>query len=284
MRRKWPLEPNLHCLEREKAYHGKMARRLAYLVAAWVGLGLPGSSVLADAPAVADCAWVARAWQLDDGLPDNNVTGVAQTSEGYLWLSTHRGLIRFDGVRFQSIHLPNFPKGTHPLIRGMCLGHEDRVWLALEGALAVSLKPGASNEFASVRGLSSFRPQSVAESGDGGVWIGYSDASACRIADGKVTHFTARDGLEGIGYCWLASDITGQLWFALAGRVGVFRKGRFEALLNLREKPVCIGRARAGGIWICAGARLFQYTEGRGLVETWGVDAGLRESRAIGVV
>src|SRR5882762_5330885 len=32
-------------------------------------------------------ALAARVWRLDDGLPDNSVTGVAQTADGYLWLA-----------------------------------------------------------------------------------------------------------------------------------------------------------------------------------------------------
>ena len=246
-----------------------MVGRLAYgyILAAWIGGGLLGGSALAENRTAPDGEWVARAWQLDDGLPDNNVTGVAQTSQGYLWLSTHRGLIRFDGVRFESLQLPDFPRGMHPLIRGMCLGHDDRLWLAEEGALAVSVKPGLSNEVVSVRGLSSFRPQTVVETTDGAVWIGYSDSSACRIIEGKVTRFGSREGLEGPGYCWLATDTAGQLWFALAGRIGIFRDGRFVPQLELPQKPVGIGTARGGGMWICAGGKLFQYTEGRGLTK-----------------
>src|SRR5581483_4997690 len=39
-------------------------------------------------------------WTTANGLPQNTVTGVAQTPDGYLWLSTFDGLARFDGVRF----------------------------------------------------------------------------------------------------------------------------------------------------------------------------------------
>src|SRR5262245_28680976 len=97
-----------------------MFDRAACLLVAGLTATLPKICTWQAAPAP-DSGWVARSWQLDDGLPDNNVTGVAQTSEGHLWLSTHRGLVRFDGLRFQSIQLPDFPKGMHPLIRGICL-------------------------------------------------------------------------------------------------------------------------------------------------------------------
>ena len=40
------------------------------------------------------------AWTTANGLPQNTVTGLVQTPDGYLWLSTFDGLARFDGVRF----------------------------------------------------------------------------------------------------------------------------------------------------------------------------------------
>src|SRR5438045_1881877 len=45
--------------------------------------------------------WFARVWQTDEGLPDNYISGVAQTSDGFLWVGTSGGLLRFDGTRFK---------------------------------------------------------------------------------------------------------------------------------------------------------------------------------------
>lgn len=47
--------------------------------------------------------WLAQSWQTEDGLPDNNVGGVAQTADGYLWVGMPTGLARFDGLRFETI-------------------------------------------------------------------------------------------------------------------------------------------------------------------------------------
>src|SRR5688572_11627309 len=40
-------------------------------------------------------------WQVEQGLPDNTVTSIAQTPDGYLWFGTFNGLVRFDGMRFK---------------------------------------------------------------------------------------------------------------------------------------------------------------------------------------
>src|SRR5438128_10363615 len=39
-------------------------------------------------------------WTTDHGLPQNSVLAMTQTRDGYLWLATYNGLVRFDGVRF----------------------------------------------------------------------------------------------------------------------------------------------------------------------------------------
>ena len=48
-------------------------------------------------------------WTADDGLPQNSVYSIAQTSDGYLWLATVEGLARFDGARFTVFNKSNSP-------------------------------------------------------------------------------------------------------------------------------------------------------------------------------
>lgn len=44
--------------------------------------------------------YVIQKFTVEEGLPQNSVTKIVQTPDGYLWCSTYRGLVRFDGVRF----------------------------------------------------------------------------------------------------------------------------------------------------------------------------------------
>lgn len=39
-------------------------------------------------------------WNTENGLPQNSVNDILQTRDGYLWLATFGGLVRFDGIRF----------------------------------------------------------------------------------------------------------------------------------------------------------------------------------------
>jgi ligand-binding sensor domain-containing protein/signal transduction histidine kinase len=217
--------------------------------------------VTATAFAATNSAWFARVWQAEEGLPDNSVTGVAQTPDGYLWVSTHSGLARFDGVRFQRVPLPKPPGETLPLARALLLGRNSQIWLALEAGMAVSVTRGQPKIFGAASGLSSFRPLAIAQDKEGAVWIGYVDGSVCRISGEQVTRFTARDGLSGTGSCWVSSDTQGRLWFGKAGCVGIFEGGRFNTLATLPEKLVRLAMARGGGMWVCAGLQLFKCSE-----------------------
>ena len=79
---------------------GSARQRLALLA------GLLFLSAGASTPAVSTNAvmpYRIRAWQTDDGLPQNSVYAITQTSDGYLWVGTREGLARFDGVRFVAL-------------------------------------------------------------------------------------------------------------------------------------------------------------------------------------
>lgn len=60
----------------------------------------------ASTSAIADCdrrlaAHRIQVWQTEDGLPLDTVTALAQTPDGFLWVGTEDGLVRFDGISFQ---------------------------------------------------------------------------------------------------------------------------------------------------------------------------------------
>jgi ligand-binding sensor domain-containing protein len=240
---------------RRRSYHRvmtprKISRVWPVLLAGVCALGVDASA------ATNNSAWSARVWQIDDGLPDNSVSGIVQTPDGYLWVSTESGLARFDGVRFENIALP-IPSGrTRPIIRAMLLGRENQIWLALEGGLVFSLSRQAKNLFTTTNGLSWVRPTAIVQDQKEDIWVSYLDGSVCRIAKGRVTRFAGSNAPAGNGSCILGSDILGQVWFAKAGHVGIIRDGRFQSLLTLNEGVIQLGQARAGGVWVCAGLQL----------------------------
>jgi ligand-binding sensor domain-containing protein len=56
-------------------------------------------------------------------LPQNTVFAIAQTRDGYVWLATQEGLVRFDGIRFTVFDKRNTPQIKENNIQALC---EDR--------------------------------------------------------------------------------------------------------------------------------------------------------------
>jgi hypothetical protein len=59
-------------------------------------------------------SFVHESWTVEDGLPVNSVNALLQSRDGYLWIATFDGLVRFDGVRFTVFNAANWmcPTGS----------------------------------------------------------------------------------------------------------------------------------------------------------------------------
>ena len=226
---------------------------LAAVLSAFLGCGL----VMAESS-----PWLYRAWQTDEGLPDNSVTGIAQTRDGYLWVATLGGLMRFNGADFSPIPLLNLPGVPNRVVRAMYLDRQDRLWLGMERGTLVCLGPDSVRTYTTTNGLLDTRALAMAEDREGAIWIAYS-SGLCRIRDEQVTAFGSAEGLpRGGGNSWVASDARGELWYGRGSQVGVFREGHLQPKLTLDETPLRICAAASSGLWICAGARVLKYEEG----------------------
>ena len=89
-----------------------------------------------------------RTWTVDDGLPENPVTSIVQTRDGYLWIGTFGGLARFDGVRFTVFGMANTAAlGTNRILSLLEARNGD-LWIGTENGGVVRLREGV---FASYR-------------------------------------------------------------------------------------------------------------------------------------
>jgi signal transduction histidine kinase/ligand-binding sensor domain-containing protein len=230
----------------------RLAVKLCLLAA-----GLMSSSLAANF----DTAWSVRVWQTDDGLPDNDVNGVTQMPEGWLYVATPKGLVKFDGVKFSDVVLPSSAGRPQPPVRMLLRGPGNELWLASEGGLVLRVGPRTNQVFTSADGLPRSRPTALTQTPDGAVWVGYANGQACRIHEGRIRGLTTADGLAGAGRCVVATDSGGRLWFAREGWLGVWDGDRFVGRQVLPLQPVRLAAAREGGVWVCAGMELFYCAE-----------------------
>src|SRR5258705_12412456 len=113
-----------------------------------------------------------RIWQTDDGLPQNVVHALAQTSDGFLWVGTHEGLARFDGMRFVFVDVEEAPELRHGYITALCASRDGGLWIGCDGAGLVRLQDGKISHLSESDGLPSNQTRALLEAEEGGRWIG----------------------------------------------------------------------------------------------------------------
>src|SRR5712664_1618128 len=76
------------------------------------------------------------AWKVRDGFTQGYITAMAQTPDGYLWLGTEFGLLRFDGVRNVPWQAPGNQQLPSSNIRNLLVARDGTLWIATSKGLA----------------------------------------------------------------------------------------------------------------------------------------------------
>lgn len=73
--------------------------------------------------------YLIKSWDNQDTLSGSTVTAILQTPDGYLWVGTYEGLVRFDGVRSVIFDSQNTPALSHSRIQGLYLDARGTLWI-----------------------------------------------------------------------------------------------------------------------------------------------------------
>jgi signal transduction histidine kinase/ligand-binding sensor domain-containing protein len=124
-------------------------------------------------------------WTVEDGLPQTKISCLKQTRDGYLWIGTHFGLSRFDGLRFTSFNEVTTPQIKNESIDALAEDSEGILWIGTAGGLLSyrnqDFKPMhiTTQQNQGVRRLCAAR--------NGGLWLCTEDSSIVRLANGRFT-------------------------------------------------------------------------------------------------
>jgi PAS domain S-box-containing protein len=133
------------------------------------------------------------AWRVRDGAFAGAPSSITQTTDGYVWIGTFAGIVRFDGVRFvpfappAGLHLPN------PAVISLLGATDGSLWIGTASGLA-QWKNGELFTFPETAG----RVNSIYEDSDGTIWIARSRTEAggvCKVAVSVATCYTPNDGM-----------------------------------------------------------------------------------------
>ena len=128
--------------------------------------------------------YTARVWQTKDGLPQQTVQAVAQTPDGFLWIGTTGGLLRFDGSRFVTFDRGNSPAFQENSVFSLMTANDGSLWIGTEGGGLIHLQNGGFRHYGPAEGLRDGFVRSILQSHDGKIWIGTDNGLFRLSADG----------------------------------------------------------------------------------------------------
>ena len=116
---------------------------LGALAAATVAAAAPAPAPAPRAPDESTGGYHIRMWQTGNGLPQNWVTSIAQTPDGYLWIGTrYGGLARFDGLRFVLFSPQNTPELPDTQINRLTVDSRGTMWIATADQSVIAMRDG----------------------------------------------------------------------------------------------------------------------------------------------
>jgi signal transduction histidine kinase/ligand-binding sensor domain-containing protein len=177
-------------------------------------------------------AYKFHTWNSQNGLPDDSIDAIQRTRDGYIWMTTSSGLVRFDGLHFRIFNEANTP-----------------------ALVSVNFTFGA-----------------LLESRDGALWAGTSDGGALRYQGGRFSSIRSRDGLPDDDVARIDQDPTGAVYIFTRSGLSKWVNGKIERLAPKPGSPFNgyqpadpgqVGfDGKHWGIWRNAGSHLQRFANG----------------------
>jgi signal transduction histidine kinase/ligand-binding sensor domain-containing protein len=137
-----------------------------------------------------------ESWTTDQGLPQNSVNDIRQTRDGYIWLTTFDGLVRFDGVRFTVFDKGNTPGITSNRFLRMFEDAQGDLWAGTEEGGVVCYHQGRFSSYGKEQGLTNLDAVFLTDDHQGNVVAYFAGEAVMRIADGRLQKIASLNKFE----------------------------------------------------------------------------------------
>src|SRR4029450_7764944 len=108
-------------------------------------------SAFALSPALDGSRYAHMSWRIREGFTKGVIVSMAQTPDGYLWLGTEYGLVRFDGVRAVPWQPPSGQELPATVISRLVAARDGTLWIGTVKGLA-SWKGGTLSQYPELAG------------------------------------------------------------------------------------------------------------------------------------
>ena len=203
------------------------------------------------------------AWTIRDNFLKGAVRAIVQTPDGYLWLATEFGLVRFDGVRFVVWTPPQGQALPSSNIRSLLAARDGTLWIGTLEGLA-SWKDGRLNQYADFAGQNVL---ALLEDHEGTVWVGtfgIPKGKLCAVKGGKVECY-GEDGSLGQWVWSIYEDADGRLWAGAETGLWRWKPGPAKRYPTRHaiETPQALAQGDNKGEMLAVGDGLWRFADGK---------------------
>src|SRR5216684_4937364 len=207
--------------------------------------------------------YVLEKWSAANGLTGGAVHAIAQSPDGYLWIGTDKGLVRFDGFTF----LPVAPKSLLPQndpILGLITDAEGDLWVRMQTAGILRYNRGKFENLASGPNATVTQVTAIARENAGGMLLSDLISGTLRLRRGKLDLVAPAKILPGSSVTMsIAETAGGKIWLGTLG-AGLFylENGRATRVTQgLTEKKInCLLPVGDQELWVGTDHGLFRWS------------------------
>jgi len=154
-----------------------------------------------------------RIWTVGDGLQDQQIQAIAQTTDQYLWLGTSHGLIRFDGRNFVELGAQQVPQLTNFGVSALYAARDGSLWIGMNGGGVVRLAQGRFTQYGAAEGLQNLFVQSLLVDDRGVLWAG-TDHGLYHLVENRFVRQGRMGQIADPSVNTIINDHQGGIWFA----------------------------------------------------------------------
>jgi len=168
-----------------------------------------------------------QTWVMENGLPQNTVQALVQTRDGFVWLGTEVGLVRFDGNSFQVFDKTSTPTLPGSDVRCLLETKDGALWIGTSEGLA-RWKDGVVKAFTTRDGLPGGGVRALVESANSYLWV-WTDQGLARLTDEeRFVDVTAKTGLPSSAIVRVMADGQGGVWVGTQDSVSRYEDGHWS--------------------------------------------------------
>ncbi len=202
-----------------------------------------------------------RVWGTEDGLPNDAVTAVVQAHDGYLWLATYDGLVRFDGVTFTRFDSSTTPEMHSTRVTSLFEDAKGNLWIGYETGELIRYSDGHfyATEFRAP--WEQKKIQNIGADANNDIWL-LNDAGTLANLTGKIV--APPNVGNAAGATAMASSPQTGIWINSGGYAFTLDTGALRALPSRAGdyvKGICAGHD--GSLWILNQTYLCQWKDGK---------------------